>query len=49
MKKWTSIFRKKATKTDERKELERKAVEGAKRAVREHRAVFDRLAEYDRT
>lgn len=33
----------------QRKELERKAVEGAKKAVREYHRVFERLAEYART
>ncbi|MBI3589628.1 MAG: hypothetical protein HY093_04435 [Candidatus Liptonbacteria bacterium] len=33
----------------EREELEKKAVEGAKKAVKEYRRVFERLAEYDRT
>ena len=28
--------------------LEKKAVEGAEKAVREYRRVFERLAEYDR-
>jgi len=31
-----------------REELEKKAVEGAKKAVQEYRHVFERLAEYDR-
>lgn len=31
-----------------REELEKKAVEGAKKAVKEYRRVFERLAEYDR-
>ncbi len=29
-------------------ELERKAVEGAKKALKDYRRVFERLAEYDR-
>ena len=33
----------------EQEALEKKAVEGAKKAVKEYRRVFDRLAEYDRT
>ncbi|GEM_PF-2527583 len=32
-----------------REELEKKVVEGAEKAVREYRRVFERLAEYDRT
>lgn len=32
-----------------RSELDRRAVEAAKRAVRDYRGVFERLAEYDRT
>lgn len=32
-----------------REDLEKKAIEGAKKAVREYRGVFERLAEYDRT
>ena len=31
-----------------RKELEKKAVIGAQKAVKEYRRVFERLAEYDR-
>ena len=31
-----------------REELEKKVVEGAKKAVQDYRAVFERLAEYDR-
>lgn len=32
-----------------REELEKRAIEGAKRAVKDYRRVFERLAEYDRT
>ena len=32
-----------------REQLEKRAVEGAKKAVREYRRVFERLSEYDRT
>ena len=31
------------------KELEKKVIEGAHKALREHRRVFERLAEFDRT
>ena len=47
------FFRKEETAPKNKKlnkeELERKVVEGAKKAVEEYRGVFDRLAEYDRT
>jgi len=33
----------------DRQILEKKAVQGAKKAVKEYRRVFERLAEYDRT
>ncbi|MCR4275497.1 MAG: hypothetical protein NUV83_01950 [Candidatus Wolfebacteria bacterium] len=29
-------------------ELEKKAIEGAKKAIKDYRRVFERLAEYDR-
>ena len=32
-----------------REELEKRAVQGAEKAVREYRRVFERRAEYDRT
>ena len=32
-----------------RKEIEQKAVEGAKKVLREYRGLFERLAQYDRT
>lgn len=41
--------RKTVVVTVTRKELEEKAVQGAKKAVEEYRRVFERLAEYDRT
>lgn len=55
MKKMFKFF--KSKKTGDRKkstvlqrdELEKKVVEGAKKAVKEYRRVFERLAEYDRT
>lgn len=49
MKKLINIFWKRGAKMRERKELERKAIEGAKRAVKEYKEVFDWLAEYDKT
>lgn len=33
----------------ERKQLEKKVVEGAQKALKEYGRVFERLAEYDRT
>lgn len=35
--------------TQSKKELEQKVVEGAKRALKEYKKVFERLAEYDRS
>lgn len=53
MKKLLQLFKrdhkKKEEPTQERAELEKKAVEGAKKAVKDYRRVFERLAEYDRT
>jgi hypothetical protein len=54
MKKIVKFFKKdkKEKKTQpvlKRADLERKAVEGAEKAVQEYRRVFERLAEYDRT
>lgn len=51
-----NIFSKKPNKNlgtnppvqNERKALEQKAVEGAHKALKEYRRVFERLAEYDR-
>ncbi|MBI3638164.1 hypothetical protein HY227_00265 [Candidatus Wolfebacteria bacterium] len=44
---------KKYCKTEEKparkKELEKKVVEGAKKALKEYGRVFERLAEHDRT
>lgn len=37
-----------ATPAQKRAAVDRKAVEGAEKAVREYRRVFERLAEYDR-
>ena len=48
MKKLSNIFKKRDSASKARKQLEQKAVEGARHAVREYKAVFDRLAEYDR-
>ena len=31
-----------------RKELEKRVIEGAERALKDYRKVFERLAEYDR-
>ncbi len=36
-------------KKDERKNLEKKVVKGAQKALKEYGRVFERLAEYDRT
>ena len=36
-------------KKTERTELERRAVEGAKKTMKKYRRVFERLAEHDRT
>ena len=33
----------------QRERLEQRAVKGAEKAVREYRAIFERLASYDRT
>ncbi len=55
MKKFIQFFKNSASapKTPapslKREELEKKAVEGAKKAIKEYRQVFERLAEYDRT
>lgn len=38
-----------STQVLNRKELEEKAIEGAKKAVKDYRRVFERLAEYDKT
>lgn len=35
-------------KKTERTELERRAVEGAKKTIKKYRRVFERLAEHDR-
>ena len=45
------IFSKKQQKPPRasKEEINRLAVEGAKKAVNEYRQVFERLAEYDRT
>jgi len=50
MKKLREIFKKNAKEApvQSRVELDQKAVEGAEKAVREYRRVFERLAEYDR-
>ena len=52
MKKLLDVFKKKVSTgrviVPDRKDLDRKAVEGAEKAVREYRRVFERLAEYDR-
>jgi hypothetical protein len=42
------ILPKKKSAEEERKDLERTVIEGAEKAVKEHRRVFERLAEYDK-
>ena len=37
------------TEQKSRYELEKKVVEGAEKALREYRGVFERIAEFDRT
>lgn len=34
--------------SEEKKVLEKRAIKGAKKAIKEYRRVFERLAEYDR-
>lgn len=41
--------REKTPPMTERRVLEEKAIEGAKKAIREYRRVFERLSEHDRT
>ena len=52
MKRLFSFLSKNKTRKDnqplKRAELEKKAKEGAEKAVKEYRRVFERLAEYDR-
>lgn len=49
IKKYCITEKQKKTDFCKRQELEKKAVEGAKKAIKEYRRVFDRLSEYDRT
>lgn len=44
-----AVFSAPRSAKEDRQALERKATEGAKRAVSEYRDVFERLAAYDRS
>lgn len=49
IKNYQYIGKKQPQKELERKELEKKVIEGANKALKEYGRVFERLAEHDRT